>query len=226
MSVVVSGDFCRFKLALLHCHSCQKTKSRLHTPVSTVVRAEVQVVCVPKILPIGIFLSHTLRSFLGPRFTCLNLSTQRSVIIAPEVIFENEVNDSLFSFISHTVALHVLSKGKAPLSIFIIWKEPATKKILNILNWIPDTEINFTWGHSCARHIKFQKTPKCFLESEIETDNFSSPSFSFSHKSEMSDDAQMTHLTCNWQLELNCTNQELRLPANGILQKNNDLGQA
>ena len=63
-------------------------------------------VCAPKILPIGIFLSHTLRSFLGPRFTCLTLSTQRSVIIiiAPEIIFENEVNDSLFSFISHTVA--------------------------------------------------------------------------------------------------------------------------
>ena len=211
-------------LLYLHCHSCQKTKSRLHTPVSTVVHAEV--VCAPKILPIGIFLSHTLRSFLGPRFTCLTLSTQRSVIIAPELIFENEVNDSLFSFISHTVALHVLSKGKAPLSIFIIWKEPATKKILNIFNWIPDTEINFTWGHSCARHIKFRKTPKCFLESEIETDNFSSPSFSFSRKSEMSDDAQMTHLTCNWQLELNCTNQELRSPANGILQKNNDWGQA
>ena len=105
-------------LLYLHCHSCQKTKSRLHTPVSTVVHAEV--VCAPKILPIGIFLSHTLRSFLGPRFTCLTLSTQRSVIIAPELIFENEVNDSLFYFISHTVALHVLSKGKAPLSIFII----------------------------------------------------------------------------------------------------------
>ena len=43
-----------------HCYSCQKTKSRLHIPISTVVHAEV--VCAPKILPIGIFLSHTLRS--------------------------------------------------------------------------------------------------------------------------------------------------------------------
>ena len=172
MSVVVSGDFCRFKLALPSLSFLQKTKSRLHTPVSTVVRAEVQVVCAPKILPIGIFLSHTLRSFLGPRFTCFTLSSKKSVIIAPEVIFENEVNDSLLSFISHTVALHVLSKGKVPLSIVIIWKEPATKKILNIFNWIPDTEINFTWGHSSARHIKFRKTLKCFLESGIETDNF------------------------------------------------------
>ena len=48
-------------LSLLHhhCYSCQKTKLRLHTPISTVVHAKV--VCVPKILPIGIFLSHTLR---------------------------------------------------------------------------------------------------------------------------------------------------------------------
>ena len=46
MSVVVSGDFCYF--------------SRLHTPISIVVHAEV--VCAPKILPIGIFLSHVLRS--------------------------------------------------------------------------------------------------------------------------------------------------------------------
>ena len=36
------------------------TKSRLHTPISTLVHAEV--ICAPKILPIGIFLSHTLRS--------------------------------------------------------------------------------------------------------------------------------------------------------------------
>ena len=43
-----------------HCYPCQKTKSRLHTPISTLVHAEV--VCAPKILPIGIFLSHTLRS--------------------------------------------------------------------------------------------------------------------------------------------------------------------
>ena len=43
-----------------HCYPCQKTKSRLHTLISTVVHAEV--VCAPKILPIGIFLSHTLRS--------------------------------------------------------------------------------------------------------------------------------------------------------------------
>ena len=43
-----------------HCYSCQKTRSRLHTPISTVVHAEV--VCAPKMLPIGIFLSHILRS--------------------------------------------------------------------------------------------------------------------------------------------------------------------
>ena len=43
-----------------HCYSLQKTKSRLLTPISIVVHAEV--VCAPKILPIGIFLSHTLRS--------------------------------------------------------------------------------------------------------------------------------------------------------------------
>ena len=49
MSVVVFGGFCRFKLAL---------PSLL--PVSTVVHAAV--VCGPKILPIGFFLSHTLRS--------------------------------------------------------------------------------------------------------------------------------------------------------------------
>ena len=43
-----------------HYYSCQTTKSRLHTPISTVVHAEV--VCAPKFLPISIFLSHTLRS--------------------------------------------------------------------------------------------------------------------------------------------------------------------
>ena len=43
-----------------HCYSCQKTRSRLHTPISTVVHAKV--VCAPKMLPIGIFLSHILRS--------------------------------------------------------------------------------------------------------------------------------------------------------------------
>ena len=54
VSVVVSGDFCCFKLAFHHFYSCQKTKLRLHTPISTVVHAEV--VCAPKILPFGIFL--------------------------------------------------------------------------------------------------------------------------------------------------------------------------
>ena len=43
-----------------HCYSYQKTKSWLHIPISTVVHAEV--VCAPTILPIGIFLSHILRS--------------------------------------------------------------------------------------------------------------------------------------------------------------------
>ena len=41
-------------------YSCRMTKSRLHTPISTVVHAEV--VCTPKFLPISIFLGHTLRS--------------------------------------------------------------------------------------------------------------------------------------------------------------------
>ena len=43
-------------------YSCQKTKSRLHIPISTVVHAEV--VCAPTILPIGIFLHHILRSMI------------------------------------------------------------------------------------------------------------------------------------------------------------------
>ena len=43
-----------------HCYSCKKAKLRLHSPILTVVHAEV--VCVPKILPIGIFFSQTLRS--------------------------------------------------------------------------------------------------------------------------------------------------------------------
>ena len=42
-----------------HCYSCQKTKSRLHSSISTVVHTEV--VCAPKILQITIFLSRTLR---------------------------------------------------------------------------------------------------------------------------------------------------------------------
>ena len=57
---VVSGDFAVLSLLYHHCYSCQKTKSRLHTSISTVVHTEV--VCAPKILPIAIFLSHTLRS--------------------------------------------------------------------------------------------------------------------------------------------------------------------
>ena len=54
--------FSSFFVSLLvrHRYSCQKTKWRLHTPISTVVHAEV--VCTPKILPIGFFLDHTLRS--------------------------------------------------------------------------------------------------------------------------------------------------------------------
>ena len=43
-----------------YCYFCNKTMSRLHTPISTVVHAKV--VCAPKMLPIGIFLSHILRS--------------------------------------------------------------------------------------------------------------------------------------------------------------------
>ena len=57
---VVSGDFAVLSLLYHHCYSCQKTKSRLHTSISTVVHTEV--VCALKILPIAIFLSHTLRS--------------------------------------------------------------------------------------------------------------------------------------------------------------------
>ena len=55
-------NFCRFKLVLIchHCYSCCMTKSRLHTPISTVAHAEV--VWAPKIVPNGIFLSHSLRS--------------------------------------------------------------------------------------------------------------------------------------------------------------------
>ena len=49
-----------------HCYSCQKTKSRLHIPISTVVHAKV--VCAPKILPIGIFHSYSLQSeIISPR---------------------------------------------------------------------------------------------------------------------------------------------------------------
>ena len=47
-------------LLVRHCYSCLKIKSRLHILISTVVHAEV--VCAPKILPIGFFLDHTLRS--------------------------------------------------------------------------------------------------------------------------------------------------------------------
>ena len=43
-----------------HCYSCQKTKSKLHTPILTVVHREV--VCAPKILPFGIFLTCSFRS--------------------------------------------------------------------------------------------------------------------------------------------------------------------
>ena len=43
-----------------HCYSWQKTKSKLHTPILTVVHTEV--VCAPKILPLGIFLTCSFRS--------------------------------------------------------------------------------------------------------------------------------------------------------------------
>ena len=34
------------------------------------------------------------------------------------------------------------------------------------------------------------------------------------------------HMACDWQLELNCTNQELHLWAKGVLQNKNDFKQA
>ena len=44
----VSAIYAVLSLLYHHCYSCQKTKSRLHTPDLTVVNA--QVVCTPKIL--------------------------------------------------------------------------------------------------------------------------------------------------------------------------------
>ena len=60
VSVVVSGDFCRFKLALPSLLSLSKDEVKASHSDFDAVHAEV--VCAPKMLPIGIFLSHTLRS--------------------------------------------------------------------------------------------------------------------------------------------------------------------
>ena len=72
MSVVVSGDFCRLKLALPSLLFLSKDEvkaahfdfDRCSRPLFTTVVHDrcSKVVCVPKILLIGIFLSHTFRS--------------------------------------------------------------------------------------------------------------------------------------------------------------------
>ena len=60
VSVVVSGVLCRFMLLCHQCCSCYRMMSRLHTTISTVVHVEA--VCASKILPIGIFITLSLRS--------------------------------------------------------------------------------------------------------------------------------------------------------------------
>ena len=68
----------------------------------------------------------------------------------------------------------------------------------------------------------------CLLESDIGTNNFSIRVRHLSlcpARAKCQNDAQMTHLACDWRLELNRTNQELRSWATGVLQNNNDFGQ-
>ena len=86
-----------------------------------------------------IFKYAALSLFCGPCFTCLTLSPQISVIIAPNVIFENEVNNLL---------VHVLSKMEGSLEHIRNLKWTRHKEKLCILNWVPDTEINHTCWHS------------------------------------------------------------------------------
>ena len=60
MSIVVSGDFCRFKLVLPSLLFLSKDEVKAaHSDFDRCPREEV---CAPKILPIGIFLGRTLRS--------------------------------------------------------------------------------------------------------------------------------------------------------------------
>ena len=87
VSVVVSGDFFRFGLLYHHCYSCQKTKSRVHTPISTVVHAEV--VCAPKILPIGIFLSHILRSKIIALWDMSQYQNSPRISLETSVFYQN-----------------------------------------------------------------------------------------------------------------------------------------
>ena len=69
-----------------------------------------------------------LRSFRGSRFTSSTFSPQRSVITAPNVIYENEVNDSP-SFLSATLWLITsLAKPEAPFRTFIIERNLPRRK--------------------------------------------------------------------------------------------------
>ena len=72
----------------------------------------------------------------------------------------------------------------------------------------------------------FNERP-CLLESEFETSNLSIRASHLSlcpERAKCQNDVQMTHLTYDWQLELNRTNQELRSWANRVLKNNNDFG--
>ena len=68
-----------------HYYSCQTTKSRLHTPISTVVHAEV--VCAPKFLPISIFLSHTLRSKITAPLNMSQYQNSRRISLETSVSY-------------------------------------------------------------------------------------------------------------------------------------------
>ena len=73
------------------------------------------------------------------------------------------------------------------------------------------------------------ETLRCFLESGVETNNFTMRARHLSLSptgTKCRNGAQMTHLACDWQLKLNCTNQKLRLWVNGVLQNNDDFMKA
>ena len=86
--------------------------------------------------------------FRCPRFTCLILSPQRSVIIAPNVIFDNEVNDLLFSLSATLWLITSLAKVMLPSAPVHNLKGTCHEEKLHSLNWIPDAEINFTCVYS------------------------------------------------------------------------------
>ena len=70
-------------MIILHVKSITLThilcvRSRLHTPISTIVHAVV--VCAPKILPIGIFLSYTLVMLCDATIGLLNMKAIFAVI--------------------------------------------------------------------------------------------------------------------------------------------------